>query len=201
MKKLLLLSVILVTTAAVAQAQLFTLGVKGGVSSSSVDFKNAKGNVTQFKEGDNVTGFHAGAFARVSVLGFLVQPELVFSSSGGKIEQSSGSGTTGDQIQEVGFSHLDVPVLFGYSFFKIARVYAGPVASVLINSDFGDEKVSKYLDDADWGFQLGAGVDVSRFTADVRYERLTRAYKDETQSFDMAGQQVILSLGYKFIGK
>ncbi|WP_066837111.1 porin family protein [Rufibacter ruber] len=194
MKKLVLLLVVILTTGALAQAQMFTLGVKAGLSSSSVDFKDIKGTTSDFKEGDNITGFHAGAFARVSVMGFLVQPEMVFSSSGGKIESA------GD-VQDVNFSHLDVPVLLGYSFFKIARVYAGPVASILINSEFGNEKASKYLDTADWGFQVGAGVDISRLTADLRYERLTRSYANSGESYDITGQQVIFSLGYKFIGK
>ncbi len=193
--------VLLLTGGMAAQAQLFTLGLKGGVSSSSVNVKNPKGTAMAFKEGDNITGFHAGAFARVSVAGFMVQPEAVFSTSGGKLEMPSGSGSAGTQVREVGFSHLDVPILLGYNFLSIARVYAGPVASILINSEFGEEKVSKYLDSADWGFQVGAGVDISRITLDARYERLTRTFSDGGNSFDMAGQQVMVSLGYKFIGK
>ncbi|QHL86082.1 outer membrane beta-barrel protein [Nibribacter ruber] len=200
MKKIFVLFSFLVVTAATAQAQI-SLGLKAGISSSSVDIKNASSNTAQFKEDDNITGFHAGAFARIQYMGFHVQPEAVFSASGGKVEIQEA--VSGDKtVEEIGFSHLDVPVLFGYTFLKVARVYAGPVASILINSDFGDEKVDKYFDSADWGFQVGAGLDISRLSADVRYERLSRSYADDASNkFDVAGQQIILSLGYKFIGK
>jgi hypothetical protein len=199
MKKTFLLFVFLLLAGATAHAQ-FALGLKAGISSSSVDIKNASSNTAQFKEEDNITGFHAGAFARVQLGGFFVQPEGVFSASGGKVEIQEA--VSGDKtVEEMGFSHLDVPVLVGYNFFKVARVYAGPVASILISSDFGEEKVDKYFDSADWGYQIGAGLDISKLTLDVRYERLTRTYADDdANKFDVAGKQVILSLGYKFIG-
>ncbi|WP_345161591.1 porin family protein [Nibribacter koreensis] len=182
-----------------AQAQ-FALGLKAGISSSSVDIKNASSNTAQFKDEDNITGFHAGAFARVQLGGFFVQPEGVFSASGGKVEiQEAVSGDK--KVEEMGFSHLDVPVLVGYNFLKVARLYAGPVASILVSSDFGDEKIDQYFDSADWGYQVGAGLDISRLTLDVRYERLTRTYADDAANkFDVAGKQIIFSLGYKLIG-
>ena len=199
MKKIFVAFLFLLGTGTVAQAQL-ALGLKAGISSSSVDIKNASSNTAQFKEDDNITGFHAGAFARLKIMGFFVQPEAVFSASGGKVEiQEAVSGNK--TVEEMGFSHLDVPVLVGYNFLKIGRVYAGPVASIMIGSDFGDEKVDKYFDSADWGFQVGAGIDISKLTADVRFERLTRTYADDAANkFDVAGQQIIFSLGYKFIG-
>ncbi|WP_197464038.1 porin family protein [Rufibacter sp. DG15C] len=199
MKKTFLLFVVFLAALSSAQAQ-FALGLKAGISSSTIDIKNASSNTEQFKEEDNITGFHAGAFARVQLGGFFVQPEGVFSASGGKVEiQEAVSGNK--TIEEMGFSHLDVPVLVGYNFMKVARVYAGLVASIMINSDFRDEEVDKYFDSADWGYQIGAGLDISKLTLDVRYERLTRTYADDAANkFDVAGKQIIFSLGYKFIG-
>src|SRR5690606_5006805 len=122
-------------------------------------------------EDENITGFHAGAFGRVTVMGFLVQPEVLISTSGGKIEYDNGQG--GTTVEKMGFTNLDVAIMLGYQF-SFVRAYAGPVASLLINSDFGDDKLDKYMDAADWGFKLGAGIDTSKFNADIRYERLKR---------------------------
>lgn len=199
MKKYSLVFLFMLVTAFGAQAQVFTFGLKAGVSSSSVDVDNPKGSFMQFKQGDNITGFHAGAFTRLKVMGFLLQPEAVFSKSGGKLEYNDGQG--GTVVEKVGFTNLDVPIMVGYSFL-FARAYAGPVASVLIKSDIGKDDMKEYLNSADWGIQVGAGVDISRLTADVRYERLKRTYTDPTTgNIDFRNQQIILSLGYKLIGK
>ncbi|MFB9864818.1 porin family protein [Rufibacter immobilis] len=197
MKKIVFVLSLLLTTGLAAQAQIFTLGIKGGISSSSVDLKNPKGNFTQFKDDDNITGFHAGVFTRFNILGFMLQPEAVLSSSGGKFNRPDDLGNT--TIEEIGFTNLDVPILVGYKL-SFLRAYAGPVASVLIDSDSDLDEVKESLNSADWGYQVGAGVDISRFTADVRYERLKRSYTNADNSVDFRNKQVILSIGYKLIG-
>ncbi|ALJ00966.1 porin family protein [Rufibacter tibetensis] len=199
MKKAFLLAAFLFFGGLAAQAQdVFTLGLKAGVSSSNVDFKNPSSSFEQFKEKESITGFHAGAFARLNVLGFLLQPEAVLSSSGGKFSMPDSNG--GTSVQEIGFTNLDLPIMVGYKL-AFLRAYAGPVASVMIKTDSDLEDYREAFNSADWGYQIGAGFDISRLTADVRYERLTRAYTDSNGSVDFRNKQVILSLGYKLIGK
>ncbi|WP_181305504.1 porin family protein [Rufibacter sp. XAAS-G3-1] len=199
MKKLLLLLVVLLFSGRMAYAQTFTLGVKAGISSSSVDFDNPSSNFTQFKEEDNITGFHAGVFTRFNVLGFMLQPEALLTSSGGKFQMPNADGT-GTTVEEIGFTNLDVPILIGYKL-SFLRAYAGPVASVLIDSESDLEDYKEAFNSADWGYQIGVGVDISRLTADVRYERLNRPYTDANGTVDVRNKQVILSLGYKLFGK
>jgi len=199
MKKLILLSAFFLAFGVVAQAQVFTFGVKGGVSSSSVDFTNRSPDFAQLENEAKITGFHGGIFTRLKVLGFLLQPEAVLSSSGGKFEVPDDLGNT--TVQEVGFTHLDVPLLVGYNVL-FARAYAGPVASMLLGSDYGSKEAKDFFNSSDWGYQAGVGVDISRITLDVRYERLKRSYVNpSTGSVDLRNQQLMVSLGYKFIGK
>ncbi|WP_210489199.1 porin family protein [Rufibacter aurantiacus] len=200
MKKIILFVAFLSFTSLAAQAQGFTLGLKAGISSSNVDLKNPSANFTQFKEEGSITGFHAGVFTRFNVAGFLLQPEAVLSSSGGKFQVPNQDGT-GTSVQEIGFTNIDVPILVGYKLLFL-RAYAGPVASVLINSESDVQDYKDSFESADWGYQIGAGVDISRLTADVRYERLKRAYTDPNNgNVDFRNRQVILSIGYKLIGK
>ncbi|GGK82321.1 porin family protein [Rufibacter glacialis] len=199
MKSIFLSLALFALTSLAAQAQMFTLGLKAGVSSSNVDFKNPNANFSQFREEGSITGFHAGVFTRLNVAGFLLQPEAVLSSSGGKFEVPNEMGQT--SIEEIGFTNLDVPILVGYKLFFL-RAYAGPVASIMINSKMQKEEIKDSFESSDWGYQVGAGFDISRITADVRYERLKRSYTDpNTGSVDFRNQQVILSLGYKLFGK
>ena len=199
MKKILFLLIMVLSATMAAQAQ-FTLGIKGGLSSSGLDVKNANNTMTELKDSDNITGYHLGAFTRVKISNMFLQPEAYFASSGGKLEQKDLQNNNVDEIK-ARFNRLDVPILVGYNFLKVARIQAGPVASVLVNSKLGDQNVKSYLDNADWGYQIGAGLDISNLTLDVRYENVKREYTSQTSSFDMSNQQVIVSLGIKLLGK
>lgn len=199
MKKVVLLITLVFAANIFANAQ-FTLGIKGGLSSSGVDVKNANNTVTGLKDSDNITGYHIGAFTRVNLSNLFIQPEAYFASSGGKLEQNDFQNNNVDEIK-ARFNRLDVPILVGYKFLNVVRIQAGPVASVLVNSKLGDQNVKSYLDNADWGYQIGAGLDISNLTLDVRYENLNREYTSQTSSFDMSNQQVIVSLGIKLLGK
>ena len=199
MKKIFLLLLLVGTTGLAARAQ-FALGIKGGLSSSGVDVKNVKNTITQLKEADNITGYHLGAFTRVKVANFFIQPEAYFASSGGRLKEQDLQNNNVNNIK-ARFNRFDVPVLVGWNFLKYGRIQAGPVASVLIGSRLDGQKTKDYLDKTDWGYQIGAGVDISNLTLDLRYENVKRAYTNQTSTFDLSNQQVILSLGIKLIGK
>ena len=191
----------MLTTGLVAQAQI-AIGVKAGASSSKVDIQDPKGSFENLKEKDAVTGYHAGAFLRLKALGLILQPEAVFTSSGGKVEvDNSGTGPTVKTTEEFKFNRLDVPLLLGYSLFNVARIQAGPVASVLINGKLADQNLEDNLNKTDWGWQAGLGFDIGNITADLRYERVKREYTNNANSFEVGNQQVIFSLGFKIIGK
>ncbi len=199
MKKLVLLLVLLISAGFAAQAQ-FTLGIKGGLSSSGVDVKNAKNTINQLKDSDNITGYHLGAFTRIKVSNIFLQPEAYFATSGGKLQQTDVQNSTIEEVK-ARFTRLDVPLMVGVNFLKIARLQAGPVASVLVGSKIGDQRVKDYLDETDWGFQVGAGLDISNLTFDVRYENVKREFTDQNTSFDLKNQQIIVSVGIKLFGK
>ncbi len=199
MKKIAFIFVLLVGIGFSAQAQ-FTLGIKGGLSSSGVDVKNAKNTLNQLKDSDNITGYHLGAFTRLKIDNFFLQPEAYFATSGGKLEQTDMQNSTIDEVK-ARFTRLDVPLMLGFSFLKVGRVQAGPVASVIVGSKIGDQRIKDYLNKTDWGFQIGAGVDISNLTLDVRYENVNRDYTNQNSSFNLSNQQVIVSLGIKLLGK
>lgn len=199
MKKLFLSLLLVGITGLAAQAQ-FAVGVKGGLSSSGVDVKNARNTLTQLKDVNNITGYHLGAFTRVKVANFFIQPEAYFATSGGRLQEQDVQNNSVNEIK-ARFNRFDVPVMAGLTFLKFGRIQAGPVASVLMGSRLDGQKIKDYLGKTDWGYQIGAGVDISNLTLDVRYENIRREYTNQNTSFDLSNQQVILSLGIKLIGK
>ncbi|MEQ8811840.1 MAG: hypothetical protein RIE59_22415 [Imperialibacter sp.] len=85
-KTLFLLAI--VALAASANAQDIKIGPRLGLTSSSIKVDKESTGASlgaQFESGDAKIGFQGGAFARLGIAGFYLQPELLFSATGGEI--------------------------------------------------------------------------------------------------------------------
>ncbi|CAM3588286.1 porin family protein [Pontibacter korlensis] len=183
------------------QSQTFQAGVKAGVSSSNVRLSDIQNDPMQYAKADNITGYHVGAFTRLQILGLLLQPEAILSTSGGKVEVTDNSSSTSVHVEKFRFNRLDVPLLVGLNFLKVARVQAGPVASTLLTAKQEGRSIKDYYDSSDWGYQAGLGVDIGTLTLDVRYERINRDFTNTSQqtSGKVKNEQFLVSLGLKLI--
>lgn len=148
-----------------AQAQIFTIGPKVGISSTTVKLKDQTNN---FKSGDADYSYQIGAFARINILGFHIQPEAYFNSVQGEYV-SQGTVTGGDQTIKLNQNRIDVPVLFGVKLGPL-RLNAGPVASFNLNSETDNDDFVNEYKNAVFAYQAGVGVDIANLTLDLRYE-------------------------------
>lgn len=167
MKKI-ILSLLLIGSGAVAFAQglpTFQLGVKGGV------------NLTKFKttntfDSDNRAGYYAGLWARIGGAGIHLQPEVYLSGKSSVLTNSSG------QDNKVKFTSLDVPILIGTKIGAAGfglRLNTGPVVSFNLDQEqnFSQAASSSFkgdFKDKAFSWQFGAGLDLGKLSADVRYE-------------------------------
>lgn len=206
MKRILLITAALTLFAYSSYAQFFTLGPKVGISSSKISVEDAEG----IASGDSEVGFHAGLFARVSILGFYVQPEALFTSARGNIVlDESITSNNARSVRELTYNKLDVPVMLGFKIGPLIRLNAGPTFSFILNQDIREEgmdavdDVRQNYNDANVGYQVGVGLDISKVIIDLRYENNLSALGENVtvagQTFptDMRNQLIQLSLGYK----
>lgn len=101
MKKSIVLSALLLA-ATVGFSQHFELGLKAGTNISNF---NGASNTDQLKA-KTLVGFHGGAFVSLFVGKiFAIQPEVLFSTQGAKIE-NTGGGKTDYKV-----NYLNVPVM------------------------------------------------------------------------------------------
>jgi hypothetical protein len=204
MKKIILISCIVIAASVTAMAQLpnFAFGIKGGANFSKLK------TVDNLTDENSIVGYHVGIFTRLGVAGLYLQPELYLGSKGNnfiKIEDTSGNEVQANG--KVRFTTLDLPLLIGT---KIGpsklnlRFMAGPVASFVINenttfdsayrniSDFGNYKKQN------WAYQAGAGVDVGNLTVDLRYEG-GLSNVSRSNEYNQKQNLVHLSLGIKLL--
>jgi len=209
MKRLFVLATALTLFSYSSYAQLFTLGPKVGLSSSKI---NVADDVNGIVSGDAEVGFHAGLFARVSLLGFYVQPEALFTSVSGNIVIDDQSITNNvESVQNLTYNKLDVPVMVGIKIGNIIRVNAGPTFSFILDQDIREEgtsvinNISQNYNEANVGYQVGVGLDISKLVIDLKYENNLSVLgesvtiADQTFPTDMRNRLFQLTLGWKLL--
>ncbi len=188
-------------------SQIPNFGIKAGFNSSKLT-----SDINEYNE-ESILGYNAGVFLRLNLGKAYIQPEAYFTRKGGKLKFNPtidpGVGTIDNKIK---LNTLDIPILLGYKIIdlKIAklRINAGPVASFILNKEVdvkigegqsSSEPLSKNdFKNAIWGIQAGAGIDISQFTIDVRYEWGINDISD-IQSMESKSNLINISLGWKIL--
>jgi hypothetical protein len=210
MKRIIGLLLIITALHTGLQAQFLKFGICGGLSSSTVKFNDVTNVVSGSQQytivaGNAMVGFHFGLFGRIKIANLFVQPELLFTSSGGEVKLQQANKP--DVIKNQTFNKIDIPVLAGLKFGP-ARIEAGPVASFLLSKKSTLFDTGPYTDDfkkATIGYQAGVGLDILKtVTVDLKYEgSLSKLGNGITVGgtsypFNSRNSQLILSLGLFF---
>jgi len=156
--KRIILSAIAVMAFGFTNAQQTRFGVKGGLNVSTVvggDVENTK----------SLVGFHVGGFAEINVVKkFFIQPELLFSTQGTKVDGPGGFD------YDFKLNYLNIPVLAKYYITDQFSVEAGPQLGVLLSAKAEDTDIKDSTRSVDFGFNLGAGYNFTEnFGAGIRY--------------------------------
>lgn len=222
MKKIILTSIFLISIS-IASAQ-FNLGVKAGYTSSLGlgSLSSVAGGGYELKDASSElsNNFHAGVFARASMLGFYFQPELLYAmgKNNYKISFQDVSSKTVSYDKVVTVSTVDMPLLFGYKVLDLkvvnARVYAGPKLRFNAGSSLRFENVvsggstitkdalTQDVKSAQVGLEAGFGMDVLMFTLDARYNLIGDMYTTKVSSITLDNIPVstfVISVGYKLL--
>ncbi|MFO7822838.1 MAG: porin family protein [Cyclobacterium sp.] len=171
-------------------AQVLSIGPKLGVSQGDVSVTDG------FKGEDSMMGYHVGAFVRVNLPVIYLQPEVLYTNTGGSFSDNTFN-------YDVNFDRLDVPLMIGMKLGGLFRLQAGPVASYLINGDMTADngtrqKIIPPTEEFTFGYQAGVGFDIGNFLMDLKYEgALTNSVNNFGQvPTDQRQNQLILSLGF-----
>ncbi len=186
-------------------------GLKAGVSTTNVKMEDVKtltsGDTEYLVNAIKAAnyGFHAGAFVRFSMLGFYIQPELLFASRTDEYKIEGGVET---EIVKQQFNRLDLPIMIGAKLGPV-RLNAGPAARLLINSPkdlITDPDFKAMYNDLTFGYQAGIGVDIiKKITLDLRYEGSLQKYQTKIENeagtkftLDDRPNAFLLSVGIMF---
>lgn len=191
MKKITFCVLILFAFTSVVQAQSFSLGPKVGANFSSL---------TGVKDGRSKTGYYFGAFAEVGFGKLSIQPEVLYTAQGGKVEGG-----------EINNSYVSVPIMFKY------KLIAGLSAELGPKFDFLTKSESKLLNtkfdskNSYQSFNFGLGIGLSYklplgINVDARYNfGLSKLNKDASiggipiSTENIKNDVFQIGVGYRFL--
>ena len=199
-----------VCVATAAQAQVFRIGPRIGASSTAIkpsdllirdgeDFSELR-----IKLAESSPAIHGGLWTRLTILGFYLQPELLYSTYKTNFEVVVDGEMR--NIEER-FHDLNIPVLAGIKLGPF-RANAGPVFHVALDQPqdlVNLQGMERRLRNSTVGLQAGLGLDLGKkIIFDIKYEGNFGVSRDEMtffgESFDVSqrSSRMIASLGYAF---
>ncbi len=210
MKKLLLFAAVAVFAFTNVNAQEVKYGVKAGVNFASIGGDSFEGVSTS-----SLTAFHVGGVAEIVISEkFSVQPELLYSSQGGKREYSETDGDfTFSATEDVKLDYISLPIMAKYYVAEGFSIEAGPQISFLTSAkvDFeetfegqtesGSEDIKDSVKSTDFGLGIGAGYKMdSGLNFALRYNLGLSNANDGEGSDEFKNQNNVfqVSVGYMF---
>ncbi|AXT54467.1 PorT family protein [Aquimarina sp. AD1] len=143
MKKVVLITVIIVLALSKVNAQDFNLGVKGGLNFATLTGANNS-------EICWTTDFNLGVMAEIKISDkFSLQPELMYSGQ--------GYGSSVDSEGTIALNYLNVPFMSKYYVTKGLSLEAGPQIGFLLSTKGGTQDYKDQFKTMDFGVNFGVG--------------------------------------------
>lgn len=179
-----------------AQAQV-AIGIKAGPNFAKINTESTVGENYKSR-----TGFHGGAFVLFKLTKIGIQPELIFSQQGSKVEFN------GNDL-EANYSYMNIPLIFKLYTIAGINLQLGPQFGFITTAeeetlDFNGVKTKQDIKDelkgSDISLAFGAGWDLPfGLTLDARYNLGLSKINNVPQRNEAKNQVFQISLGYKII--
>jgi hypothetical protein len=185
------------------------IGIKLGLSSydlpmDAIDLNNEE---LQLSVENANYGVHFGAYVRIGLLGFYIQPELNFNSNSVdyRIQDFDATEGTVDEIRTAHYQNIDIPVLIMFNP-SIFRLFAGPVGHYFLDSSSELKSIKGLKEEfktLTYGYHAGVGIQIGSLGIDLRYEGNFTKFGNqitlEGQPFEFSTtpSRIIASLAFK----
>lgn len=196
MKKIAVVAFLMALSVAGYSQVQFALGVKAGPNFAKIDTKADPGETYKSR-----TGFHGGAFALFKLTKIGIQPEILFSQQGSRVEFNGGD-------LEANYNYINIPIILKLYLAAGLNLQAGPQVGFVskaevietVNGVSTTTDVKDFVKGNDVSLALGAGWDLPfGLTLDARYNLGLSKVNDSSNSEKAKNQVFQVSVGFKII--
>lgn len=169
-----LLLIILLLICAIANAQEYAVGVRGGFNYYNIGdiqsrIENLPGSSSDLYTPNKEIGTQFGGYVTIGFEKIYIRPEINYVSSKNNYEFP-------DKTAAWKTSKIDIPILFGYQLFDPISLYIGPGINIFNETVLEGVQVTSYsdggpdLDKVTFNINIGVMLKYNRFGLDLRYE-------------------------------
>ncbi|MEE9170819.1 MAG: porin family protein [bacterium] len=171
-------------------------GLKVGLNSANITGDDVSDSKAR-------SGFLAGVFLKLGVGSLIIQPELLYTVKGAKVEDDP-------DIDELKLTYLEIPVLVKINLGSAPKVkpniFAGPAFGILLSSKVkgpgGEVDFKDITKSSDLGVVVGAGIDIglvmTGITFDIRYTFSLSSIDDSGEDADVKNRVLSATAGISF---
>lgn len=188
MKKILLSLLLLAGLNSFAQS--ITAGIKAGAN-----ITNFTGSDLEDVKHKAIVGFHAGGYLNFKLGGISLQPELLVSTAGSKLEDIDGD-------TKITLTYITLPVMLKFKSASGFYFEAGPQVGFKISEDIKNQTIEDFAKDLD--LSIGGGIGYQSpvgFGVGARYLAGLSKVGDVAESPDFKNSVIQVGIFYSFGGK
>ena len=175
-KALLTLGIIVISFTCFGQK--IDIGIKGGINFSKLEIPDVNSS--------NKTGYHFGAFSLFKFGKLGLQPEVIFSQQGSKV--NLGDWDT---------KYINIPIILKLYLGGGFNLQAGPQFGFLNKAELDGNSIEDDLKNADVSIGMGLGWDAPMgFKFDARYNMGVSDNSDDPAYATIKSQVIQISIGY-----
>ena len=154
--KVFLAVIVLLFSFAVTNAQI-AIGPKAGINIS-----NLSGLSTNEIKAKSLVGFHLGGYVAFRFGNIAIQPELLYSTQGAKIDSVGGS-------ENLKLNYFNIPVMLKYITNSGFYLETGPQLGFRTSAKFGSKDVKETVKSSDFSWDVGLGYQKNGLGLGARY--------------------------------
>ncbi|AXT60491.1 PorT family protein [Aquimarina sp. AD10] len=198
MKNVFVLFMLLASCTILGQDKRLAFGVKAGLNygdNGKIEISDltGPGNNILSERADDRVGYHLGVFLRGKLTdNIYIKPELQYTVNNSTYDDVSGANL------DYNIKKLDLPILVGITVLGPIHVFGGPALQYIVENDLEDVRLGDVKNEFTVGLQFGAGIQLGRLNADIRYERGLSKNRAESINegirVDSRPNQIILGL-------
>ncbi len=158
----------------VGQAQIFALGIKGGMTTGSAKFEGVDDRFVDGINSGNVLGYEVGVLGRLKLGPLYARPELLYNfTSGDAGYTTTTSGSESSQTTHYTINRIQIPVMFGFNVIgPLLAIEAGPMYSYMISGTNNYGGLDVNFNRAALGYRAGLASKIGPLQLSVSYQGL-----------------------------
>jgi hypothetical protein len=179
-------------------AQVFSGGIVGGISTGAVKIENIGNRFTNVISGNDIMGYEVGIYGKLQLGPLYIKAMPLYSFNNGAVSyQTNNNGTMVNNNTDFNFQKFEIPVLLGLRIIRPLSIEAGPVYNYIVQYQNNLETNNINIQRNGIGYRAGVVLQLWRLLLSLSCEGVTYNSSDISKATFKEPYKIVFGLGIK----